>query len=126
MGTITALYIVAFSCFPHRVSGVFAQTFVIYIFKFLPMGFSKIEFILCDVMCSRGSVTTQMLSDHLSPTSSRQQPCRRVAWRAPLPNCRARMPSRTHWVAVTHVYKKGMNGWEEEVQVSTLSLVFYS
>jgi hypothetical protein len=40
------LYDVALSYFSHRVSGVFAQIFVIYIFKFFPLGFLKIIFIL--------------------------------------------------------------------------------
>jgi hypothetical protein len=34
MGTIMTFYVVAFSCFFHRVLGVLTQTFVIYIFKF--------------------------------------------------------------------------------------------
>jgi hypothetical protein len=34
MGTTITFYIVACSCFSHRISGVFAQTFVIYIFDF--------------------------------------------------------------------------------------------
>jgi hypothetical protein len=49
MGTITTVYVVAFSYFSHRVLGVFAQTFVIYIFRFVSLNFSKIVFILCDV-----------------------------------------------------------------------------
>jgi hypothetical protein len=44
MGTITTLYDVAFFCFPHRVLGVFAHTFIIYIFKFFPLDFLKIFF----------------------------------------------------------------------------------
>jgi hypothetical protein len=42
-------YIVAFSYFFHRVSRVFAQIFVIYIFRFFPLIFLNIAFILCDV-----------------------------------------------------------------------------
>jgi hypothetical protein len=49
MRIIMILYVVSFSCFSHRVSGVFTQTFVIYIFRFFSLGFSKIIFILCDV-----------------------------------------------------------------------------
>jgi hypothetical protein len=41
MGTITTFYAIAFSCFPHRVLGVFAQAFVIYIFGFFYTGFFK-------------------------------------------------------------------------------------
>jgi hypothetical protein len=33
------LYVVAFFYFFHRVSGVFTQVFVIYIFRFFPLGF---------------------------------------------------------------------------------------
>jgi hypothetical protein len=49
MGIIMTLYVIAFSCFSHMVSGVFAQAFVIYIFRFFSLGFSNIVFILCDV-----------------------------------------------------------------------------
>jgi hypothetical protein len=49
MGTIMILYAVAFSYFSHRVSGVFAQALVIYIFIFFPLDFLKIVFILGDV-----------------------------------------------------------------------------
>jgi hypothetical protein len=42
---------------PHGL-GVFAQAFVIYIFRFFPLGFSKIKFIICDVQVLKGGVTT--------------------------------------------------------------------
>jgi hypothetical protein len=54
MGTITTFYVAAFSYFFHRVSRVFAQAFAIYIFRFFPLGFSKIVFILCDVQVLKG------------------------------------------------------------------------
>jgi hypothetical protein len=47
-------YVITFSCFPHRVLGVFAHVFVIYIFRFFPMSFSKIVFILYDVQVLKG------------------------------------------------------------------------
>jgi hypothetical protein len=40
MGIIMTLYVVVFSSFSYRISGVFAQTFVIYIFRF-PTGVFK-------------------------------------------------------------------------------------
>jgi hypothetical protein len=49
-----ALYVVALSYFSHRVSGVFAQIFVIYIFRFFPLGFLKIIFILRKVQVLKG------------------------------------------------------------------------
>jgi hypothetical protein len=54
MGTIMTLYVVAFSYFSHRVSGVFAQAFVIYILRFFPLDFLKIVFILYDVQVLKG------------------------------------------------------------------------
>jgi hypothetical protein len=54
MGTITTFYAIAFSYFPHRVLGVFAQAFVIYIFGFFILDFSKIVFILCGVQVFKG------------------------------------------------------------------------
>jgi hypothetical protein len=48
MGTIMILYDVAFSFF-HRILEIFAQAFVIYIFRFFPLNFLKILFILHDV-----------------------------------------------------------------------------
>jgi hypothetical protein len=38
MGIITTLYVVAFSSFSHKVSGVFVHVFVIYIFRFFFTG----------------------------------------------------------------------------------------
>jgi hypothetical protein len=54
MGTITAFYDVAFSYFSHRASRVFTQAFIIYIFRFFPLGFLKIVFILRDVQVLKG------------------------------------------------------------------------
>jgi hypothetical protein len=48
------LYVVAFSYLFHRVLGVFAQSFVIYIFRFFSPGFSKIVFIIRDVQVLKG------------------------------------------------------------------------
>jgi hypothetical protein len=59
MGTIMTLYVVAFSYFSHRDSRVFAQVFVIYIFRFFPLGFSKIIFILRKVQALKGSIRIQ-------------------------------------------------------------------
>jgi hypothetical protein len=56
MGRITILYAVTFSYFPHRVSGVFAHTFVIYIFRFFSLGFLKIVFILRNVQVLKRGV----------------------------------------------------------------------
>jgi hypothetical protein len=56
MGTIMTLFVIAFSCFPHWISGVFAQAYIIYIFRFFPLVFLKIVFILCDVQILKGSV----------------------------------------------------------------------
>jgi hypothetical protein len=47
-------YDIAFSCFSHRVSGVFAQAFIIYIFRFFPLDFLKIVFIMYDVQMLNG------------------------------------------------------------------------
>jgi hypothetical protein len=41
MGTIMTFHAIAFSYFSHRVSGVFAHAFVIYIFRFFPQIFFK-------------------------------------------------------------------------------------
>jgi hypothetical protein len=49
MGTIMTLYTVTLSCFFRKVSGVFAQAFIIYIFIFVPLNFLKIIFILREV-----------------------------------------------------------------------------
>jgi hypothetical protein len=49
MGTITTLYTVTLSCFFRKVSEVFAQAFIIYIFIFVPLNFLKIIFILREV-----------------------------------------------------------------------------
>jgi hypothetical protein len=56
METITALYDIAFSYFYHRVSGVF----IIYIFRFFPLCFLKIIFILCEVQALKGDITIHM------------------------------------------------------------------
>jgi hypothetical protein len=50
---------VAFSCFSHRVSGVFVHAFVIYIFKFFPLNFLKIIFILRNIQVLKGGIKTQ-------------------------------------------------------------------
>jgi hypothetical protein len=49
MGIITTFHVVVFSLFSHMILGVFAQSFVIYIFKFFIRFFSKIIFILNNV-----------------------------------------------------------------------------
>jgi hypothetical protein len=54
MGIIMIVYAVAFFCFFHRFSGVFAQVFIIYIFSFSPLRFLKIIFILSDVQVLKG------------------------------------------------------------------------
>jgi hypothetical protein len=54
MGTIMVLYIVVFSCFFYRVTEVFTQVFIIYIFSFFSLNFLKISFILCDVQVIKG------------------------------------------------------------------------
>jgi hypothetical protein len=70
MRTIMILYAVAFSYFFHRVLRVFAQAFVIYIFRFFSLGFSKIVFILCDIQVLKRVLQNICLDDHLSPTST--------------------------------------------------------
>jgi hypothetical protein len=77
------LYVVSFSYFSHRVLLVFAQAFVIYIFRFFLLGFLKIVFILRDVQVLKRSVTTQIYSNHLDIGTSWQPPRRCVAWRPP-------------------------------------------
>jgi hypothetical protein len=54
MKIIMTLYVVAFSYFFHRVSGVFSHAFIIYIFRFFPLGFSKIIFILHEIQALKG------------------------------------------------------------------------
>jgi hypothetical protein len=46
MEIITTFYVVASSCFPHMVLGVFAQAYSIQIFIVFALGFLKIVFIL--------------------------------------------------------------------------------
>jgi hypothetical protein len=54
MGTIMTVYDVAFYCFFHMVLEVFAQVFIIYIFRFFSIGFSKIVFILREIQALKG------------------------------------------------------------------------
>jgi hypothetical protein len=68
MGTIMTLYVVAFSYFSYMVSGVFAQVFVIYIFRFFSTVFSKIVFIPRDVQVLNGQCYNTTVCDHLSRT----------------------------------------------------------
>jgi hypothetical protein len=46
MGTITTLHVIAFFYFSHRVSRVFTQAFIICVFRFFLLIFSKIVFIM--------------------------------------------------------------------------------
>jgi hypothetical protein len=70
MGTKMKLYVVAFSYFFHRVLGVFAQAFIIYIFRFFLLSFLKITFIVCKVQSLKGDVTIHMCV-HLTSARSR-------------------------------------------------------
>jgi hypothetical protein len=65
MKTFMTFYDVTFSCFSHRVLGVFTKSFVIYIFRFFPLNFSKIVFILYDVQIFKEECyNTNIHSDH--------------------------------------------------------------
>jgi hypothetical protein len=72
MGTIMTLYDVAFSYFLHRVSGVFAQAFIIS--SVFSLGFLKIIFILHDIQVLKGECYNTKSCDHL-----RQEPGTTVA-----------------------------------------------
>jgi hypothetical protein len=66
MGTIMIFYTIVSSHFSHMVSGVFAQAFVIYIFKFFSLDFLNIVLILCDVQVLKGECyNTIFIYDHL-------------------------------------------------------------
>jgi hypothetical protein len=49
MEIIMILYVVVFFCFSHKVSRIFAQVFIIYIFRFFSLDFLKIIFILYNI-----------------------------------------------------------------------------
>jgi hypothetical protein len=118
MGIIMTLYVVAFFCFSHRVSGVFTQAFVIYIFRFFLLGFSKIVFILCDVQMLNGegyNINVKWPLVLLGPATA--MPTRHLKGPPAKPSRSYVVPLR---LAVTHVYK-GMN--ERESSCSTLNLI---
>jgi hypothetical protein len=51
MGIIMTFYVIALFCFSHRVSGVFAHSFVIYIFRFFTEFFKDS---IHSIRCSSG------------------------------------------------------------------------
>jgi hypothetical protein len=105
MGTITTLYDVAFSYFFHRVSGVVAQACIIYIFRFFPLGFLKIIFVLRDVQVSVSIQICDHLYKHQEPPPHRQPPPRSGTKCYLRPNYRPvhHVPLR---VATIHVLKE--------------------
>jgi hypothetical protein len=92
MGTIMTFYIVAFSYFFHRVSRVFAQIFVIYIFRFFPLIFLNIHSFYVIFKCSRMSVTKHITVWSLD-SSTRNRRTGMTDRLALLPNHRAPSPS---------------------------------
>jgi hypothetical protein len=60
------LYIIAFSCFFHKVLEVFVQAFSIQIFRFFPLHFLKIIFIICVVQVIKGKCYNTKQSDHMN------------------------------------------------------------
>jgi hypothetical protein len=79
MGIITTIYVVAFSCFSHRVLRVFHKHLLhLQIFS---VGFSKIVFILYEVQALKGECYKTYVCVHFG--MSRQPPCRCVTRRAP-------------------------------------------
>jgi hypothetical protein len=75
MVTITTLYVIAFSCFSHRVLGVCAQVFVIYIFRFFSTDFFEDNIHSTQSSSAQGEVLQYKHICSCDFYTSRQPPC---------------------------------------------------
>jgi hypothetical protein len=99
------LYVIAFSYFFHRISRVFAQAFVIYIFRFFALDFLKIIFILCDIQTLKRECYNTNISDHLSPADNCRVDCLAGNRRVDTSPGPPLLNRRTHSPSITYIYK---------------------